>query len=303
MNTHKTDARATIRLGHSPDPDDAFMWWPLFERDGESARLSSDRFRFEQVVEDIETLNNRACDSDDESALEITGISCACYPHIADRYVITGCGASVGDGYGPRLVAREPTDLETLRTSRPSIAVPGDRTTAYLVSSLMLGRDAVNWTSMPFDEIPQAVTSGRFDAGVVIHESQLTFEEEGLVQVQDLGAWWEGEKNLPLPLGANVVRRDLDDRFGAGASQEIVGLLEESLKYSMEHRDESIRRAQEWARGLDADITGAFVDLYVNRWTLDYGDRGREAVRALLLCAAESGLLPECPTPDFLSTT
>ena len=293
--------KPTIRLGHSPDPDDAYMWWPLFERPGESPRVESTSFRFEGVVEDIETLNVRACEGEESEQLEITGISCACYPHIAEQYVITACGASLGDGYGPRLVAREPTALDSLCDGESVIAVPGERTTAFLVTNLMLGKGRFKWKAMPFDEIPEAVASGKFDAGVVIHEGQLTFGDDGLVLVQDLGVWWESETGLPLPLGANVIRRDLDDRYGAGAEQEIVSCLEESLQYSMSHREESIARAQEWARGLDAAITAEFVDLYVNRWTLDYGDRGRQAVRELLTRAADAGLVPSCPELEFIN--
>ena len=202
MNTPHSDVPATIRLGHSPDPDDAYMWWPLFERDGQPAAVSSPRFRFEQVVEDIEQLNLRACEASDEDALEITGISCACYPHVADRYAITACGASLGDGYGPRLVTRHPITLNQLAASKPSIAVPGERTTAYLVSRLMFKGAEVDWKPMRFDAIPEAVASGAVDAGVVIHEGQLTYAEDGLTEIQDLGVWWQAHHELPLPLGA-----------------------------------------------------------------------------------------------------
>ena len=293
---------STIRLGHSPDPDDAYMWWPLFERAGEPPRIVSDRFRFEAIVEDIEKLNARACECGPEDGLEITGISCACYPHVADRYAITACGASLGDGYGPRLVASEELELDSLRNKQRVIAVPGERTTAFLVTTLMLGRDRFQWKAMPADEIHAAVASGEVDAGVVIQEGQLTFGRDGLILVQDLGVWWEGETGLPLPLGANVIRRDLDTRFGPGAEREVVSLLEESLRHAMSNREESIVRAREWSRGLDAAITGEFVDLYVNRWTLDYGERGREAVRELLARAADAGLVPRCSQPEFIDS-
>lgn len=301
MNTPHPDAPRTIRLGHSPDPDDAYMWWPLFERDGSPAAVSSPRFRFEQVVEDIEQLNQRACDASDEDALEITGISCACYPHVAERYAITACGASLGDGYGPRLVTRTPTTLEQLAASKASIAVPGERTTAYLVSRLMFKGAEIDWKPMRFDAIPEAVASGAVDAGVVIHEGQLTYAEDGLTEIQDLGVWWQAHHQLPLPLGANVIRKGLDQHLGAGATAEIVGLLEQSLRHAMDHREESIARAREWGRGIDEEVTGTFVDMYVNRWTLDYGPTGRSAVHALLNLAAQEGLLPACPDPGFLS--
>ncbi|MEE2681191.1 MAG: MqnA/MqnD/SBP family protein [Planctomycetota bacterium] len=301
MTSIDTDARAVIRLGHSPDPDDAFMWWPLFERDGAPAPLSSARFRFEQVVEDIEALNQLACEASDDDALEITGISCACYPLVADRYAITACGASLGDGYGPRLVASGRTSLEELAGGRPSIAVPGERTTAYLVSRLIFADTEVDWKPMLFSEIPAAVAAGQVEAGVVIHEGQLTYEEDGLHELLDLGVWWQERTRLPLPLGANVIRRGLDQKFGAGATAEIVGLLQRSLNHAMEHREESIARAKEWGRGIDDEVTGTFVDMYVNRWTLDYGPTGRSAVISLLDRAAREGLLPACPDPEFLS--
>ena len=302
MTSSDTDVRATIRLGHSPDPDDAFMWWPLFDRDGAPAPLSSARFRFEQVVEDIEALNQLACESSDEAALEITGISCACYPLVAKRYAITACGASLGDGYGPRLVGRESSSLEQLAAGRPTIAVPGERTTAYLVSRLIFKGTEVDWKPMLFSDIPAAVADGSVDAGVVIHEGQLTYADDGLVELLDLGVWWQDQTDLPLPLGANVIRRGLDQRFGPGATDEIVGMLQRSLQHAMEHREESIARAKEWGRGIDEAVTGTFVDMYVNRWTLDYGPTGRTAVTALLSRAAEAGLLPDCPEPEFLSS-
>ena len=301
MSNSSPDGRAIIRLGHSPDPDDAFMWWPLFDHERGPAPLSSPRFRFEQVVEDIEELNRRACETSDDDALEITGISCACYPLVAGRYALTACGASLGDGYGPRLVARAPTTLEGLAASNPTIAVPGERTTAYLISRIMFDGAQVDWKPMMFDRIPAEIASGAVDAGVVIHESQLTFAEEGLHQIQDLGVWWQQRNDLPLPLGANVIRRGLDERFGPGATREIVELLESSLQHAMEHREESIIRAKEWGRGIDAGVTGTFVDMYVNRWTLDYGPEGRKAVKSLLKQAFALGLLPDCPDPEFIS--
>ncbi|MCH2145741.1 MAG: ABC transporter substrate-binding protein [Phycisphaerales bacterium] len=297
-----TDTKQTIRLGHSPDPDDAFMWWPLFEIDGRPPCLPSDRFRFVPVVEDIQKLNERACEASEDDALEITAFSCACYPRVVDRYRITACGASLGDGYGPRLVAREPMSIDDLRDSGKVIAVPGAQTTALMATSLMLGHDRFEWSAMPFDGIAEAVLDGRFDAGVVIHEGQLTFEEDGLVLVRDLGAWWSDETGLPLPLGANAIRSDLDQRFGPGASLEIVDLLERSVRHAMDHRDEAIAHALKWARGLEADRAGQFVDLYVNRWTLDYGETGRRAVLELLARAADSGLVPAVEIPDFIGS-
>ena len=277
------------------------MWWPLFERDGKPPSLPSDRFRFVPVVEDIQQLNKRACEADLEDALEITAFSCACYPRVVDRYVITACGASIGEGYGPKLVARSAMELDDLRDAGKLIAVPGAQTTALMSTSLMLGPDRFRWIEMPFDEIAGAVVAGDVDAGVVIHEGQLTFEEDGLVLVQDLGAWWGEETGLPLPLGANAVRSDLDERFGPGSTTEIVGLLERSVRHAMSHREEAIAEALKWARGLEAERAGAFVDLYVNRWTLDYGEAGRKAVLELLSRAARAGLVPDVQIPEFVS--
>jgi len=277
------------------------MWWPLFERDGGPPSLPSDRFRFVPVVEDIQQLNKRACEASLEDALEITAFSCACYPRVVDRYIITACGASIGEGYGPKLVARTSMDLDELRDADKVIAVPGAQTTALMSTSLMLGPDRFRWIEMPFDEIAGAVVAGDVDAGVVIHEGQLTFEEDGLVLVRDLGAWWGEETGLPLPLGANAVRSDLDELYGAGSTIEIVSLLERSVRHAMSHREEAITEALKWARGLEAERAGAFVDLYVNRWTLDYGAAGRKAVLELLSRAARAGLVPDVQIPEFVS--
>ena len=277
------------------------MWWPLFEIDGRPPSLASERFQFVPVVEDIQKLNQRACEAAPEDALEITAFSCACYPRVVDRYLITACGASIGEGYGPKLVALEEMELDDLRDADKLIAVPGAQTTALMSTSLMLGTNRFRWIEMPFDRIGEAVASGDVDAGVVIHEGQLTFEEDGLVLIRDLGAWWAEETGLPLPLGANAIRRDLDELYGPGSTTEIVGLLEQSVRYAMAHRDEAITEALKWARGLEAERAGAFVDLYVNRWTLDYGATGRQAVLELLSRAAREGLVPEVQIPEFVS--
>ena len=300
MTTASSDARAVVRLAHSPDPDDAFMWWPLFELDGEPAALGSERFRFEQVAADIETLNRHAESADDDARYEITAISCAQYARVADRFQLTACGASLGDGYGPKLVAREVRSLESLRDG-PRVAVPGLRTTAFLVTSLMLGPGRFTSAEAPFKSIPDLVRDGEFDAGVVIHEGQLTVERDGLVVLADLGEWWGGQTGLPLPLGANVVRSDLDARFGNGATSEIVGLLEQSVRHAMAHREQSIAYALGFARDMGVELAGEFVDLYVNRWTLDYGPRGRAAVVELLGRAADAGLSPRIDAPEFLA--
>lgn len=290
------DSRPVLRLGHSPDPDDAFMWWPLLELGGNPPRISSPRFRIEAVPADIEQLNQRAIA--DQDLLEISAFSVATYPRIASRYVFTACGSSVGNGYGPKVVAREARSVDSLRGA--NIAIPGTGTTAFVVTSLLLGAGAFRATVVPFKEIPKRVAAGEFDAGVVIHEGQLTFTENGLVLVEDLGRWWHAQCGLPLPLGANGVLRSLDDRFGAGTLQEVAALLESSVRYSLDHRDESIRYALGFADGMTEALADEFISMYVNSWTLDYGPVGRQAVRTLLERAARAGLLPAVDSPEFV---
>ncbi|MCP4833984.1 MAG: ABC transporter substrate-binding protein [Phycisphaera sp.] len=279
-----------LRLGHSPDPDDAFMWWPLFGIDGGAPDIASDRFRFEQVEIDIEAANLRAEAGDD--LLEITALSCGQFPRVADRYAITACGSSMGEGYGPKLVAREPLSVEDLAASNPRIAIPGRRTTAALTLGLRL-RD-VEWTpvEVPFDTVPDVVRDGGVDAGVVIHEGQLTYADDGLHLVEDLGAWWMSRTGGPLPLGLNLVRRDLEDTHGLGTLAEIAGLLEASVRHALEHRETSIEYAMRFGRGIPAEVADRFVELYVNRLTVDAGETGQEAIRTLFSEAAEAGLLP-----------
>ncbi|MFM1935905.1 MAG: hypothetical protein RI990_864 [Planctomycetota bacterium] len=291
------DGRITIRLGHSPDPDDAFMWWPLLERGG-PARIASPRFRFEAVPEDIEALNRRAVAGDD--LLEVSAFSAATYARIADRYVITACGSSVGDGYGPKLVARAACPAESLRGGH--VAIPGTGTTAFLATSLLLGPGSFRATVVPFKEIPAEVAAGRFDAGVVIHEGQLTFGDQGLVLVEDLGRWWRELTGRPLPLGANGVLRALEVRHGAGTMSEIASLLERSVAYALEHREESIRYALGFADGMAPELADRFIAMYVNAWTLDVGTEGQAAVAELLSRAADAGLLPRVAVPDILGT-
>ncbi len=290
------DTRAVLRIGHSPDPDDAFMWWPLLELNGQAPRVASSRFRIVAVPADIEDLNQRAMRGDD--LLEISAFSCATYSRIAARYALTACGSSVGDGYGPKVVAREPRTVASLRGAH--IAIPGQGTTAFVVTSLLLGPGAFRATVVPFKEIPARVAAGDFDAGVVIHEGQLTFADEGLVLVEDLGRWWHSQVGLPLPLGANGVLRALDDRHGSGTMAEVAGLLEQSVRYALSHREESIRYALTFAEGMTEALADEFIGMYVNSWTLDYGPTGRLAVRTLLDRAADAGLLPRVEAPEFV---
>lgn len=286
MDSDQNDDRPVIRLGHSPDPDDVFMWWPLFE----PAVVSSDRFVFEPVLIDIESANRQA--EGDGDLLEITALSCGQYPRVADRYVMTACGSSIGDGYGPKLVAAKPMTTDDLREGNPTIAIPGDRTTAAMVTSLLLGSGSFRPIEVPFKEVGAVVKRGEADAGVVIHEGQLTFQDDGLVLVEDLGRWWGERTGLPLPLGLNVVRRDLEDLFGPGSLAEIARMLEASVNHARAHPEEALARAQEHAGGLAPSLTKAFVELYVNRMTVDVGERGLRAVERLLDEAAAEGLVP-----------
>ncbi len=278
--------RPTLTLAHSPDPDDAFMWWPL------TGAIDTGRFRFELVPEDIQSLNQRAIRKGD---LDITAISIHTYPHVKDRYALTSCGSSMGDGYGPRLVAREPRSdgFAWLADPASRIATPGLQTTAHLVFRMMLRGAEPNAIALPFDQIMDAVVNGEVDAGIVIHEGQLTYADAGLSLITDLGAWWRGETGLPLPLGGNAIRRDLDDRFGDGACEEVTGILSQSIAHALVEREESVAYAMQHARGLDSATADEFISMYVNRLTIDAGERGLEAIQALLSLAHHMGLCPD----------
>lgn len=290
--------RPILRLGHSPDPDDAFMWWPLFELDGAPPRLDTGRFRYEPVQQDIESLNERA----ERAELEITAASCAQYPRISDRYVMTACGSSLGEGYGPKLVARAALAVQDLRRPDVVVAVPGERTSAFAATSLLLGPGSFRHEVVDFDRIIECVASGMYDAGLVIHEGQLTYEEAGLHLVEDVGRWWTSQHGLPLPLGINLLRRDLEDRHGSGTLQEVARMLLESVRHALEHREESLRYALQFARGLDREAADEFVGLYVNRWTIDFGADGLKAVRVFLGAVAAAGLVADPGPIDFVAT-
>jgi 1,4-dihydroxy-6-naphthoate synthase len=255
-----------IRVGFSADPDDAFMFWGLA-----SGTVDSRGFAFEPVIEDIQTLNEWAL----EGRLEVTAMSLATYPHVQTRYALLPHGASIGSGYGPIVVAHEPLTLDELRELE--IAVPGRLTTAFLVLRMALGGDFAHRV-MPFDEIQPEVAAGRARAGLLIHEGQLTYRDEGLVKCLDLGEWWLLETGLPLPLGVNTVRRDIGD----DAVRRVSAILRESIEAALEHRDEALDYALGFGRGMDAERGDRFVSMYVNDMTRDYGDEGRQAVRELL---------------------
>jgi 1,4-dihydroxy-6-naphthoate synthase len=261
-----------IRLGHSPDPDDAFMFWALA-----SGEVDPRQFEFEHVLKDIQTLNEWAL----EGKLEVTAISLAAYPLVQERYVLLPHGASMGSGYGPIVVSQK--ELSTADLRDVEIAVPGELTTAFLVLRMCLGN--FRYREVPFDQILDEVKEGRADAGLLIHEGQLTYEAEGLKKVVDLGEWWLLETGLPLPLGANVARRDL----GADTLFELSDVLRDSIQSGLDNREEAMEYALQFGRGLDAALADRFVGMYVNELTCDYGDEGRQAVRELLGRAEQLG--------------
>jgi len=272
-----------IRLGHSPDPDDAFMFWGLAK-----GEVDPRGFEFEHVLQDIQTLNEWAL----EGRLEVTAISLHAYPHVQDRYVLLPHGASMGSGYGPIVVAREEMDEDALRDVE--IAVPGRMTTAFLTLQLRLGE--FRWREVPFDQIMEEVLSGQADAGLLIHEGQLTYAAAGLHKVVDLGEWWLEDTGLPLPLGANVARRDL----GPDTLRELSDVLAESIRAGLDNREPALEYALQFGRGLDDELADRFVGMYVNELTEDYGEEGRRAVRELLRRGQEIGAFSEPVRVEFV---
>jgi 1,4-dihydroxy-6-naphthoate synthase len=273
-----------IRIAHSPDSDDAFMFYGLA-----SGKVPSNGFELEHVLSDIETLNRAAFDG----TYEITAVSFHAYAHLTDRYVLLPHGASMGDRYGPIVVSKQnPSSSNGLNGI--TVAVPGTLTTAFL--ALRLFDPSVQYVVMPFDAIQEAVHAGQVDAGLLIHEGQLTWADEGLKKIVDLGEWWSDRTGgLPLPLGGNVIRRDL----GSAAISTLSRLLHDSIAYALDHRDDAVTYAMQFGRGLDRSRTDRFVGMYVNDLTLDYGNRGREAVARLLGDASAAGLLPKPVSVEF----
>lgn len=286
--------RLTITLAHSPDPDDAFMWWPLVGLDGAGPAIDTGRFDFQLETDDIESLNASA----EDSVYDVTAISIAQYPQVRSEYILTACGASVGDGYGPKLVTLPGVELERIRVERPLIAVPGERTTALATSRLLLG-ESMRWEAIPFDQIDAAVLDGRFQAGVVIHEGQLTCERSGLEIVVDLGAWWQETRGTILPLGGNVAKRDLEQRGGDGTLASLSCVLRASLDHALSNREASLEWALKFGRGIDKADADRFVEMYVNRWTLEFGEDGEAAVQSFLDEAHEACILGNPGTVDF----
>jgi 5,8-dihydroxy-2-naphthoate synthase len=272
-----------IRIGHSPDPDDAFMYWALT-----TDLVDTRGFEFEQVLADIQTLNQWAR----AGRLEVSAISLAAYPFVQDDYALLPHGASIGSGYGPVVVACDPLSVDELRELE--LVIPGAMTTAFLTLRLVLGDFA--YRELPFEQIPDEVASGRAVAGLLIHEGQLTFSELGLVKVLDLGEWWLLETGLPLPLGVVVARRDVGRRLA-----DLAEVLAESIQCSLDHRAEALEYALEFGRGIDAAVAERFVAMYVNELTQDYGQEGRKAVAELLRRGESIGAFPAPVQVDFVS--
>ncbi|PYT34544.1 MAG: ABC transporter substrate-binding protein [Acidobacteria bacterium] len=271
-----------IRIGHSPDPDDAFMFYGLA-----SGKVPTGEYAIEQVLDDIESLNRLAM----RGEIEVTAVSIHAYAYLSDRYLLLPCGASMGDGYGPIVIARRPMDLEELRTK--TVAVPGRLTSASLALRLALGEVATE--VMPFDAILPAVARGEQEAGLLIHEGQLTYGQSGVHKIVDLGEWWMRDTGLPLPLGGNAIRRDL----GGRAISDIGTIFRRSIEFGLNNRQEALTYAMDFGRGIGRPLADRFVDMYVNDYTLDYGARGRRAIETFLARGHVSGALSNRPAVEF----
>lgn len=277
-----------LTLGHSPDPDDAFMFYALAKD-----LIPTHGFQFEHILQDIQTLNVRAT----RGELDISAISIHAYAYVSDKYALLPSGASMGDGYGPMLVSKEPFTRDEV--ARKTIAVPGTMTSAFLALQLWLGMNAqqFKYVVVPFDEIFATVRNGDADVGLIIHEGQLTYKNEGLVVCEDLGIWWGRENDgLPLPLGGNVIHK----KFAPDVRRTISKILTESIQYSLDHRQEAVAHALQYARDMGHELADQFVGMYVNHWTLDYGEKGRESIRRFLGRAFEQGLIPHRQDLEFV---
>jgi 1,4-dihydroxy-6-naphthoate synthase len=288
--------RGVFTLGHSPDPDDAFMFYAMAEN-----KIDLRGYRFEHRLEDIQRLNERAL----RGELHISAISIHAYAYIADKYALLPCGASMGDGYGPILVRKIPKpsaqipnpnqDVELRAWLRGCvIAVPGKMTSAFLALQLFLGK--FDFVVVPFDEIFDAVKDGRADAGLIIHEGQLTYARSGFHKIIDLGEWWKSETGLPLPLGGNVLRKDIPQ----AVQHDLLEIIRESIDFGLAHRDEAVRHSLPYARDMDAELAGKFIGMYVNEFTRDYGEIGRAAIRKFLGDAREKGYIDASVEVDFV---
>jgi 1,4-dihydroxy-6-naphthoate synthase len=273
-----------ISIAHSPDSDDAFMFYGLATN-----KVRVPGYRFSHTLCDIETLNRRARD---EAFYDVTAISFHAYPYMQNNYTLMGCGGSVGEGYGPMIVSSRKLTLEDL--SRIKIAVPGTLTTAYL--ALKIFNPAIQTEVVPFDKIIPAIMAGKYDAGLIIHEGQLTYSTSGLYKVLDLGVWWRETTGLVLPLGGNVIRRSL----GAESHKIVSKAVRDSIQHALDHREQALEYAMQFARDLDSRLANRFVSMYVNDRTLDYGQDGRQAIRKLLDLGYERGIIPIAPQVDFV---
>lgn len=273
-----------IHVAHSPDSDDAFMFYAI-----NTGKIDTKGYEFIDVLSDIETLNREAL----KGTYEVSAISIHAFPYVADKYALLSSGASMGDNYGPMVVAREYFSPSELKNKK--VAVPGTLTSAFL--ALKLFEPQIEYIVVPFDKIIDTVKNGEAEAGLIIHEGQLTYQDEGLVCIVDLGKWWyEKTDGLPLPLGGNVIRKDL----GYKVMKEISEILRESIKYSLSHRDEAVEYALKFARGMDRQKADKFIGMYVNQLTVDYGERGKKAIELFLKQAYEKGFIPALPQIEFV---
>ena len=286
--------RGVFTLGHSPDPDDAFMFYAIAEN-----KIDLRGYCFEHQLEDIQTLNERAL----RGELHISAISIHVYPYVSKRYALLPCGASMGDGYGPVVIRKRPTSNEASLSDESAardflaakkIAVPGKTTSAFLALQLFLGE--FDFVVVPFDEIFDAVKTGRADAGLIIHEGQLTYVRSGFQKVIDLGEWWKRETGLPLPLGGNVLRKDIPPTV----QHDLLEIIRESIDFGLAHRDEAVRHSMPYARDMDANLAGKFIGMYVNEFTRDYGEIGRAAIRKFLGDARDKGYIDTPIKAEFV---
>jgi 1,4-dihydroxy-6-naphthoate synthase len=274
-----------ISVAHSPDSDDAFMFYGLA-----TEKVATPGLKFHHTLTDIETLNRKALEGDGE--FDVTAISFHAYPYLQDKYALMSCGGSVGEGYGPMIVAAKPMTQDEAK--KKIIAVPGTMTTAYL--ALKLFAPQVKTEVVPFDQIIDQVKAGKYEAGLIIHEGQLNYSESGLFKVLDTGKWWRDMTGLPLPLGGNAIRRSL----GMDLMKQVDVALKSSIRYALDHREEALEYALQFARGLDKNLADHFVGMYVNERTLDYGDDAREAVRRLLDMGHRAGIIPNAAKVEFI---
>jgi len=284
LQTAAAEKVRTITVAHSPDSDDAFMFYGLATN-----KVRVPGLEFQHTLCDIETLNRQAL----EGRYDVTAISFHAYPYLQEKYALLTSGGSVGEGYGPMVVSARSLSLDEMK--QKTIAVPGTMTTAYL--ALKLFAPAVRTEVVPFDQIIPKILGGNCEAGLIIHEGQLTFARSGLHRVLDLGQWWREQTGLPLPLGGNAIRRDL----GLGLMRQVGAALKQSIQYGLDHRSEALSYAMQFARDLDTELANRFIGMYVNERTLDYGDDGRAAIIRLLELGHQAGIIPIAPQVEFIS--